>query len=379
MNRIKETLARLARAARGSRESSSASSSLRLDRVGRSSSSTLDSREKVLVRADGRGPLIIYDGTQDGEDGLDIVFVHGLFGSRSGSWTKAGVCYPRDFLGLDIPGIRVVAWGWTGSLSSSGSFSDQADSLLADLSRLRIGMTRPIIFVGHGLGGMIIKEALVAAAMSRIYGAHVELGNIFPRTIGCVFLGTPHVRSGKRSLGECMAATALLSPSPPPIQLLRAFKENSSTFENQHATFLMISRDIRVVCVREKVPSTITVSAELMKDVDGLELGKGAVQVMVPKDCAAYDSYNVTVHDMAATHLDLARFRSRDEQGYSQMLAYITKASSGPTPAEVEAMEPRNQGTISPCLLLHVYSVFLFSYLTLREIMTTKTWTCRNS
>lgn len=296
-----------------------------------------------MVRADGRGPLIIYDGTQDGEDGLDIVFVHGLFGSRSGSWTKAGVCYPRDFLGLDIPGIRVVAWGWTGSLSSSGSFSDQADSLLADLSRLRIGMTRPIIFVGHGLGGMIIKEALVAAAMSRIYGAHVELGNIFPRTIGCVFLGTPHVRSGKRSLGECMAATALLSPSPPPIQLLRAFKENSSTFENQHATFLMISRDIRVVCVREKVPSTITVSAELMKDVDGLELGKGAVQVMVPKDCAAYDSYNVTVHDMAATHLDLARFRSRDEQGYSQMLAYITKASSGPTPAEVEAMEPRNQ------------------------------------
>ncbi|KAI5864559.1 hypothetical protein GGS23DRAFT_604182 [Durotheca rogersii] len=342
MNRIKETLARLARVARGSRDPST-SSSLRLDRVGRSSSSTLDSRDKVLVRADGRGPLILFDSTQDGEDGTDIVFVHGLFGSRSGSWTKGGVCYPRDFLGQDIPGVRIIAWGWTGALSSSGTFAEQAEALLTDITRVRSGTTRPIIFVGHGLGGLIIKEALVTAAMSRIYGAHVELGNVYPRTIGCVFLGTPHVRSGKRSLGECIAATALLSPTMPSPQLLRSFKESDKAFENQHSTWLMISRDTRVVCIREKFPSTIAASSELMRDVDGLDLGKGAMQIMVPRESAAYDGFNVTRHEMAANHLDLARFKSRDEPGYSQMITYVTKTSSGPTPAEIEAREPRNQ------------------------------------
>ncbi|KAL7626664.1 hypothetical protein AAE478_003438 [Parahypoxylon ruwenzoriense] len=342
MNRIKETLARLARVARGSRDSSSASS-LRLDRVGRSSSSTLDSREKVLVRADGRGPLVIFDGTQGSEDGIDIVFVHGLFGSRFGTWTKGGVCYPRDFLGQDIPGVRIIAWGWTGALSGNGTFFDQAESLLTDITRIRSGTSRPIVFVGHGLGGLVIKEALVTAAMSRIYGAHVELGNVYPRTIGCIFLGTPHVRNGKRSLGECIAAAALLSPTPPSPQLLRSLRDSDKAFENQHSTFLMISRDIRVVCVREKFPSTIVASSEVARDVDGLDLGKGTMQMMLPRDCAAYEGFNVTRHEMAVTHLDLARFKSRDEPGYTQMITYITKTSSGPTPAEVEAREPRNQ------------------------------------
>ncbi|KAI4870840.1 hypothetical protein F4820DRAFT_146456 [Hypoxylon rubiginosum] len=343
MNRIKETLARLARAARGSREPSSANS-LRLDRVGRTSSSTLDSREKLLVRADGRGPLILFDSTQNGDEGIDIVFVHGLFGSRSGTWTKGGICYPRDLLGQDISNVRIIAWGWVGVLGGNGTFSEQAESLLADIARIRSGTSRPIVFVGHGLGGLVIKEALNTAAMSRIYGAHVELGNVYPRTIGCIFLGTPHVRSGKRSLSECLTVTALLSPAAPSSQLLRSLKDSEKAFENQHATFLMISRDIRVVCVREKLPSTITVSAELAKDVNGMELGKGGtVQTMVPRDSAAYDGFNVARHDMAASHQDLARFKSKDEPGYSQMVSYITKASSGPTPAEAEAREPRNQ------------------------------------
>ncbi|KAI1777646.1 hypothetical protein F4818DRAFT_320576 [Hypoxylon cercidicola] len=344
MNRIKETLARLARAARGSREPSTPANSLRLDRVGRTSSSTLDSRERVLVRADGRGPLVLYDGTQKGDDGIDIVFVHGLFGSRSGTWTKGGTCYPRDLLGQDIPGIRIITWGWTGVPGGNGTFSEQAESLLADIARIRGGTNRPIVFVGHGLGGLVIKEALNTAAMSRIYGAHVELGNVYPRTIGCIFLGTPHVRSGKRSLGECLAATALLSPASPSHQLLRSLRDNDKTFENQHATFLMISRDIRVVCVREKLPSTIIASAELARDVNGVEMGKGGtLQMMVPRESAAYEGFNVTRHDMVASHLDLVRFKSRDEPGYSQMISYITKASSGPTPAEAEAREPRNQ------------------------------------
>jgi hypothetical protein len=229
-------------------------------------------------------------------------------------------------------------------LSTGDTFAGQAESLLADISRVRTGTRRPIIFVGHGLGGLLVKEALVTAALSRIYGAHAELGNVYPRTIGCIFLGTPHTRSGKRSLGDCVAATAVLSPHMPSPSLLRALRDSNQLLETQHSTFLLISRDIKVVCIREKLPTTIAASIDTIQDANGVELGKGTMQTMVPKDSAGYENFNVTKDELPTTHLDLVRFKSRDDTGYLRIVSQIKKITSGPSQAEVEAQEPRNQG-----------------------------------
>ncbi|CAJ2503565.1 Uu.00g109590.m01.CDS01 [Anthostomella pinea] len=347
MNRIRETLARLKRASRESRDKSSGP---RLDRVGRTSSSAGSSREKVLVQADGRGPLILYDGIQPGEEGIDIVLVHGLFGARVSSWTKGSVCWPRDLLGQDVPNVRVIAWGWNSLFGGKDIFAEHAETFLSDIARVCSGMTRPLVFIGHGLGGLILKEALVTAAVSRIYGSHVSMSNAYPRAVGCIFLGTPHTRVGKRSLGECIAAAATISPSTPSPQLLRALKDNDQHFENQHNTFKLVSRDIRVVCIREKLPTTLTLS-DTTRDSIETQSGRGTVQVMVPRESAAYENFNVTRDDMPTNHMDLARFRSR-EVGYTQIIAHIAKITSGPSQDELEAREPRNQGMPSRLLSL---------------------------
>ncbi|KAI1343251.1 hypothetical protein F5Y15DRAFT_412045 [Xylariaceae sp. FL0016] len=341
MQRIKETLARLTRASRdSSREDKSV---LRLDRVGRTNSSAGVSREKVIVHGNGLGPVVAHDGIQPGEEGTDIVLVHGLFGARLGSYTRAGCCWPRDLLGQDVPNVRVIAWGWHGILDSSEIFTEHAERLLADISRLRCATRRPIIFIGHGLGGLLIKEALVTAALSRIYGSHVELGNVYPRTIGCIFLGTPHTRSGKRTLGECVAMTAAISPITPSPNVLRSLKESDQHFEYQHSTFLLISRDIKVVCIREKIPTTIGASLDLMKESHGVEFGRGTMQVMVPKDSASYQAFGVTKDDLPTSHMELARYRSRDEFAYGRIVSHIQNITSGPTEEEIKAREPRNQ------------------------------------
>ncbi|KAI0975557.1 hypothetical protein F4678DRAFT_483832 [Xylaria arbuscula] len=345
MQRIKETLARLTRA--NGRDSRDTLQGPRLDRVGRTSSSAGSSRERILYSADGRGPCILHDGIQPGEEGIDIVFVHGLFGSRLSSYTKGGVCWIRDLLGQDVPNARIISWGWTSSLSSGDTFAGQAESLLSDISRVRAGTRRPIIFVGHGLGGLLVKEALVTAALSRIYGAHAELGNVYPRTIGCIFLATPHTRSGKRTLGDCVAATAVLSPAMPSPSLLRGFRDSNQLLETQHSTFLLVSRDIKVVCIREKLPTTITASIDTIQDANGVELGKGTMQTMVPKDAVFYDNFNVSKDEIPANHLDLCRFKSRDEIGYLRIVSHIKKITSGPSQAEVEAQEPRNQDILN--------------------------------
>ncbi|KAI0401666.1 hypothetical protein F4802DRAFT_600827 [Xylaria palmicola] len=343
MQRIKETLARLTRATTRDRETQGP----RLERVGRTSSSAGSSRERILHSSDDSGPRILHNGIQRGEEGIDVVFVHGLFGSPLGSYTKGGVCWIRDLLGQDVPNLRIISWGWTSTLSAGDTFAGQAESLLSDISGIRRTTTRPIIFIGHGLGGLLIKEALVTAALSRIYGAHAELGNVYPRTIGCIFLSTPHIRSGKRTLGDCVAAAAVLSPSMPAPSFLRALRDSNQLLETQHSTFLLVSRDIKVVCVKEKLPTTIAASIDTIRDTNGVELGKGTMQTMVPKDSVVYSHFNVTNDELPTDHLNMCKFKSRDDAGYLRIVSQIRKITSGPSEAELEAQEPRNQDILN--------------------------------
>ncbi|KAK8055709.1 hypothetical protein PG993_000936 [Apiospora rasikravindrae] len=297
--------------------------SLSSDKVGRTTSSS----RRILTsdgQASGAGPLVLSNGVEPGEEGIDIIFVHGLNGHRVGSWTKDSVCWPRDLLGTDVQHARIITWGYPSILGEGNDmFADLAEALLVDISRVREGIFRPIYFVAHGIGGIIVKEALTTAAMSRIYGSHNDLGDIYPKTKGIIFLGTPHQRTGKRSLGECVALTAQISLRSPNDPLLRSLAENSGFFENQHGTFQMISRDIRIVCVREQFTT-------------------GSSRI-VPKDSASYEGFSVTRDDMSVSHMGLARFSDREELGYNQIVSHFARLSAGPTQEELAAIDTRTR------------------------------------
>ncbi|KAK7950884.1 uncharacterized protein PG986_006612 [Apiospora aurea] len=331
MKRVRDTLARLKRgtssASRPRHQEEMADSrdslSLSSDKVGRATSSS----RRILTsdgQASGAGPLVLYNGVEPGEEGIDIIFVHGLNGHRVGSWSKDSVCWPRDLLGADVQHARIITWGYPSILGDGNDmFADLAEALLVDLSRVREGIFRPIYFVAHGIGGIIVKEALTTAAMSRIYGSHNDLGDIYPKTKGIIFLGTPHQRTGKRSLGECVALTAQISLRSPNDPLLRSLAENSGFFENQHGTFQMISRDIRIVCMREQFTT-------------------GSSRI-VPRDSASYEGFSVSRDDMATSHMGLARFSSREELGYNQIVSHFARLSAGPTQEELAAIDTRTR------------------------------------
>jgi hypothetical protein len=112
-----------------------------------------------------------------------IVAVHGLDGKRDKSWTaKNNVNWLRDLLPADIPQARIFSWGY--EAKTHGTFSiksqtiyDHARSLVSDLCRegrltevrkAYVGIVhklndlqtrrRPIIFVAHSLGGLVVKS-----------------------------------------------------------------------------------------------------------------------------------------------------------------------------------------------------------------------------
>ncbi|KAK6206488.1 hypothetical protein LQW54_007670 [Pestalotiopsis sp. IQ-011] len=111
------------------------------------------------VDEDATGLLVLQEGKDiEDERGLDIIFIHCLGGSRVRSWTKDGVCWPRDLLGREFPHARILTWGYNLPMLDDSNFDDYlerpiADALMADLAKVGRLSDRQIVFVAHGLGG----------------------------------------------------------------------------------------------------------------------------------------------------------------------------------------------------------------------------------
>jgi hypothetical protein len=84
---------------------------------------------------------ILYHGK--GSTVADVVFVHGLRGNSLQTWTKDGVCWPRDLLSQDLPNVRIMTWDYDADVislkksASQTSLFGHCESLLGDLSSQR--------------------------------------------------------------------------------------------------------------------------------------------------------------------------------------------------------------------------------------------------
>ncbi|KAK7955898.1 LipA and NB-ARC domain protein [Apiospora aurea] len=90
---------------------------------------------------------------------------------------------------------RIIAYDYgiserSAAFLARSTLSGQANILVERLSRIRKGTGEPVpvIFVAHGLGGLVLKNALASAGES----THPDYRNIYNATYGIVFFGTPH-------------------------------------------------------------------------------------------------------------------------------------------------------------------------------------------
>jgi hypothetical protein len=113
------------------------------------------------------------------------VFVHGLCGHRKNTWAKDGVCWPEELLPKEpaLSRVRILTFGYDANVvgpmgrASLNSLFEHSLSLLNELSRERgrdavscynfhksyqiineFQRDRPIIFVAHCLGGLLVKD-----------------------------------------------------------------------------------------------------------------------------------------------------------------------------------------------------------------------------
>lgn len=104
------------------------------------------------------------------------------------------------------PRLAVLVYGYDtnvrhsfGSPLSKNTVYDIASDFLGSLeAERRSQSSRPIVFVAHSLGGIVVKEAL-----RRSYGFeshHKQLRQIYESTAAIMFFGTPHGGADPRGL-----------------------------------------------------------------------------------------------------------------------------------------------------------------------------------
>jgi hypothetical protein len=99
----------------------------------------------------------------------------------------------RDVLPKDLPGMRAVIYGYNTKLDSSQSFQNIGDLGQALISQLQtygwsLPLAKPVIFLAHSLGGLVLKEAMVQLYNS----SNDEYRSLLDHFRGAVFFGVPN-------------------------------------------------------------------------------------------------------------------------------------------------------------------------------------------
>ncbi|KAF2679087.1 hypothetical protein K458DRAFT_375514 [Lentithecium fluviatile CBS 122367] len=280
----------------------------------------------------------------DDQFSLNIIFVHGLRGHPRGTWeatpgrtserrrdtTKkhrnvkswfqrrgaashptsteqahasssslSSVFWPEQYLALDIPQARVWTYGYNADVigglfqaNNQNSISQHGRDLSVRLER-EIDNNQPIAFVVHSLGGIIVKDAIHRSE------------SICGRTKLIAFLGTPHRGSAYASWGQIASNMALLALQDSNKKVLEALEVNSEVLDNIHEEFktIVFKGGIKIHSFQEAR------GVSGMKGLDEKVVDDFSSKLDLPRTLE-------TVESIDANHMQMARYSSKDDQGY---------------------------------------------------------------
>ncbi|KAE9381023.1 hypothetical protein N431DRAFT_457638 [Stipitochalara longipes BDJ] len=237
------------------------------------------------------------------------------------NWLKDEGMLPRSF-----PQARIMQFGYPFSATdgTGDTLEYIATELLARLEKERqdsgSGLSRPIIFIGHSFGGIVISEALILASKTATYSA------IATATIGLLFLGTPfkgsdtvvnrlRLISQKKTYGKIgkslLAQTGQSTPTEnqsqaatqPLYNLLDTRINDYKSLQSLVSELEVIvkEKNIHVACFCETIPT------ERLKPV--------SKSILMDKDSAALASKYPAI-PLQCTHTNLSKFRSSEDPNY---------------------------------------------------------------
>ncbi|KAJ0060896.1 hypothetical protein NL108_001711 [Boleophthalmus pectinirostris] len=203
----------------------------------------------------------------------DVLFIHGILGAAFKTWRQKDrsnsseedemehrndytECWPKSWLAVDCPNIRVLSVEYDTHLSDwmskcpaenqRKSLAYRSQELLKKLQQAGVGQ-RPVVWVAHSMGGLLVKKMLLDAAEDP------NMQKLLKNTKGILFYSVPH--RGTYMAEYSVNVRYLLFPSIEVRELCR----DSPALRNLNEGFLDIvkEKDIKVLSFAETLSTNI--------------------------------------------------------------------------------------------------------------------------
>lgn len=243
----------------------------------------------------------------DGDIKTHVVFIHGLGGHYENTWISSTP--DKDFwpswLSEDIDNIAIWSVGYLNPISRWGSpkamhFTDRAKDILHRLNQDPLFRDGEIIFVGHSMGGLMIKQMFHYADRSS------ELQSIMGRVTKVSFLATPHRGSSGADLADRLRIIAL-----PSVATASLLKNDPNLRElNEWYRAWVRNRNIDHLILMENQPC------------------KRLLTVVTPD--SADPGLNTEALLVDADHLSITKLPNKQSQIYQYIKSFVVKETEPP-------------------------------------------------
>ncbi|MCS6211447.1 alpha/beta fold hydrolase [Shewanella baltica] len=243
----------------------------------------------------------------DGDIKTHVVFIHGLGGHYEKTWISStpDKGFWPNWLSEDIDNIAIWSIGYLNPISRWRSpkamhFTDRSKDILHRLNQEPLFRDGEIIFVGHSMGGLMIKQMFHYADRSP------ELQSIMGRVTKVSFLATPHRGSSGADLADRLRIIAL-----PSVATASLLKNDPNLRElNEWYRAWIRSRDIDHLILMENQPC------------------KRLLTVVTPD--SADPGLNTEALLVDADHLSITKLPNKQSQIYQYIKCFVTKETKPP-------------------------------------------------
>ncbi|EHK42483.1 hypothetical protein TRIATDRAFT_293811 [Trichoderma atroviride IMI 206040] len=251
----------------------------------------------------------------------DIIAITGLDGHAYGSWRGKGTLermWLRHFLSRDLPYCRTMTYGYNSKLSTRGTdtIMDYSRGLMEALRKIRDTKElrqRPLFFIAHSFGGIILAHCLVKAVQTN-EDDDPTIATLHKATYGMLLFGIPHKGLLVNDIEKMLAG----QDNHPRSALLQQIGGKSDLLENQLADFKNLVQDRKIVSFYE------TGQTRQLRFDSGSQRWErtGDFITKLDKDSALLQLPDVMEDKIPlnADHSMMVKFSNRSEEGYTSAL-----------------------------------------------------------
>ncbi|SPQ25799.1 771a2d65-5aab-4476-b9b5-ec5e31617f89 [Thermothielavioides terrestris] len=231
-----------------------------------------------------------------------------------------GAYWPLDFFPASCPNARLFTWGYHTLVTGTKPLPLQADifshakELLVELAGVRSALgagARPIVFVAHSTGGVLVKDLL------RLSEAEHDgpLKEILLSTSAVIFLGSPHRGTEHCKLGDAIRSMASVTlpgdPDDPALQELCGANSVAVELGRQAFVRLWNEYNFKVKTFQESV-------------IPSYQHPEIRAETTIRRLASFIGDPREDAETIYALHADICRFGSAEDAGYRALMKTLT-------------------------------------------------------